>query len=266
MGVGSQCFLASILLQAFAVLQSCLCVSVRFPSQQTVYVVRGQNLVLQAEFELPQGDHVTKVTWKREDEGKGNSGKTITTLAEYPARSSGGRVTLDQGGSVMTLWNYQTTDDGVYTVTVRDQKGGQSSARCTVHEYEAVHHVSVMVNVSHFSLHCMEAWGTEPVFRWLHEKVAVTEAVGRVSADGTSLYLNTALCGHFTCMVSNKLGHSSATYTAVPCEREGRGTAVAIVCLVILLLLAGGLAFLLWRKRFGYSNRRERLREPDEDM
>lgn len=118
-----------------AVLPSCLCVSVRFPSQQTVYVVIGQNLVLQAEFELPQGDHVTKVIWKREDEGKINSEKTITTLAEYPARSSGGRVTLDQGGSVMTLWNYQTTDDGVYTVTVRDQKGGQSSARCTVHEY-----------------------------------------------------------------------------------------------------------------------------------
>ncbi|KAB5532931.1 hypothetical protein PHYPO_G00125750 [Pangasianodon hypophthalmus] len=263
MDLGSQFFWASILLQAF-VLPSCLCVSVRFPSQQTVYVVSGQNLVLQAEFELPQGDHITKVTWEHEVEGRRNSGKT--TVAEYPAKSSGGRVTVDKGGSVMTLRNYQRTDNGVYTVTVRDQKGGQSSAHCTVHEYEAVHHVSVMVNVSHSSLHCMEAWGTEPVFRWLHEKAAVTEAVGRVSADGTSLYLNTALCGHFTCMVSNKLGHSSATYTAVPCERESRGTAVAVVCLMFLLLLAGGLAFLLWRKRISYSSRGERLREPDEDI
>lgn len=94
---------------------------------------------------------------------------------------------------------------------------------------EAVHHVSVMVNVSHSSLHCMEAWGTEPVFRWFHEKAVVTEAVGRVSADGTSLYLNTALCGHFTCVVSNKLGHSSATYTAgrheCVCERDAEGHA-----------------------------------------
>ncbi|KAK3541203.1 hypothetical protein QTP86_016201 [Hemibagrus guttatus] len=248
MDVGSWCLMASILLQAFAVLPTCLCVSVRFPSQQTVYVVSGQNLVLQAEFELPPGDQVNKVTWQHEVEGKRDAGKTITTVAEYPARSAGGRVTVDKGGSVITLGNYQRADNGVYTVTVWDQKGGQSSARCTVHEYDAVHHVSIMVNVSHSSLHCMEAWGTEPVFRWLHEKVAVTEAVGRVSADGTSLYLNTALCGHFTCMVSNKLGHSSATYTAVPCEREGRGTAVAVVCLMLLLLLAGGLAFLVWRR------------------
>ncbi|XP_058233015.1 uncharacterized protein si:dkeyp-97a10.2 isoform X2 [Hemibagrus wyckioides] len=246
MDVGSRCFMASILLQAF-VLPTCLCVSVRFPSQQTVYVVSGQNLVLRAEFEVPQGDQVTRVTWEQEVEGKRNAGKIITTVAEYPAWNSGGRVTVDKGGSVMTLRNYQRTDNGVYTVTVRDQKGGQSSARCTVYEYEAVHHVSIMVNVSHSSLHCMEAWGTEPVFRWLHEKVAVTEAVGRVSPDGTSLYLTTALCGHFTCIVSNKLGHSSATYTAVPCEREGRGSAVAVVCLVLLLLLAGGLAFLVWR-------------------
>lgn len=263
MDLGSPCFLASILLQAF-VLPSCLSVSVRFPSQQTVYVVTGQNLVLQAEIELSQGDHVAKVTWEREVEGKRNSGKSV--VAEYPAKSSEGRVIVEKGGSVMTLRDYQGTDNGVYTVTVRDQKGGQSSARCTVHEYEAVHHVSVMVNVSQSSLHCMEAWGTEPVFRWLHEKVAVTEAVGRVSADGSSLYLNTALCGHFTCMVSNKLGHSSATYTAEPCERESRGTAVAVVCLVLLLLVAGGLTFLLWRKRMSYSNRRERLREPDEDI
>lgn len=33
----------------------------------------------------------------------------------------------------------------------------------------------------------------------------------------------------------------------VPCERESRGTAAALVCLVLLLLLAGGLAFLVWR-------------------
>ncbi|XP_060756319.1 uncharacterized protein si:dkeyp-97a10.2 isoform X2 [Neoarius graeffei] len=263
MDLGLQCFWASILLQAF-VLPSCLCISIRFSTQQPIYVVSGHNLVLQAEFELPRGDHITKVTWEHEVEENENSGKI--TVAEYPPTSSGGRVTVDKGGSVMTLQNYQSADSGVYTVTVRDQKGGQSSARCTVYEYVAVHHVSVMVNVSHSSLHCMEAWGTEPSYRWLHEKAVVTEAVGRMSKDGTSLYLNTALCGHFTCLVSNKLGHSSATYTAAPCERGSRGTAVVVVILVLLLLLAGGLAFLFWRRRIRYSNRRERLQEPDEDM
>lgn len=32
-----------------------------------------------------------------------------------------------------------------------------------------------------------------------------------------------------------------------PCETEGRGTTAAVVCLVLLLLFGGVLAFLLWR-------------------
>lgn len=80
---------------------------------------------------------------------------------------------------------------------------------------EAVHHVSVSINVSHLSLVCGEAWGTEPSFSWLYERVAITNAVGTVSKDGATLYVTkTPFCGHFTCMVSNKLGHSTATYTA----------------------------------------------------
>jgi len=75
--------------------------------------------------------------------------------------------------------------------------------------------VSVGINVSVSSLVCSEAWGTEPTFSWLHERAAVTAVVGRVSADGKTLVVSHApLCGHFTCMVSNKLGYSSATYTA----------------------------------------------------
>ncbi|KAM9436866.1 uncharacterized protein Hap1MRO34_001225 [Clarias gariepinus] len=260
MDLGSQCFRASILFQAFVLLPSCLCLSVRLSCQQTVYVVSGGNLVLTADF--GSENHVTKVTW--EHMGKGNSVKT--TVAEYPARSNAGRVTLDKGGAVMTLRNYQGKDTGMYTVTVRDEKGDQSSSQCAVNEYVAVHHVSVMVNVSHSILHCMEAWGTEPVFHWLHEKVAVTDAVGHVSPDGTTLHLNTPLCGHFTCLVSNKLGHSSSTYTAAPCERESRSSAVAVVCLVLFLLLAGGFSYLLWRRCPRYRNRGERLQEPEDDM
>lgn len=88
---------------------------------------------------------------------------------------------------------------------------------------EAVHHVSVSINVSHSSLVCGEAWGTEPHFSWLHERAAIATAVGKVSKDGTTLSVTmTPICGHFTCMVSNKLGYSSATYTA--------GTVRALCC------------------------------------
>ncbi|KAG7283332.1 hypothetical protein CRUP_000858, partial [Coryphaenoides rupestris] len=99
-----------------------------------------------------------------------------------------------------------------------------------------VHHVSVGVNVSVSSLVCSEAWGTEPTFTWLHERVAVTTVVGRVSADGKTLVVShVPLCGHFTCMVSNKLGYSSATYNAAPCEApESKGLTVVVVCIVLL--------------------------------
>lgn len=80
---------------------------------------------------------------------------------------------------------------------------------------EEVHHVSVSINVSHSLLVCGEAWGTEPHFSWLHERVAITKNVGQVSKDGTALLVTMVpLCGHFTCMVSNKRSYSSATYTA----------------------------------------------------
>lgn len=78
-----------------------------------------------------------------------------------------------------------------------------------------MHHVSVSINVSHSTLVCGEAWGTDPHFSWLYERKAVTQSVGRVSQDGTTLVITkTPICGLFTCMVSNKLGYSTATYTA----------------------------------------------------
>ncbi|XP_076868570.1 uncharacterized protein LOC143519235 isoform X2 [Brachyhypopomus gauderio] len=229
-------------------------VAVRFLNRQLVHVVIGQDLVLQAELDLPPGDRVTKVTWEHEAR-KGASGRT--TVAEFPAGGPDGRTRAEENGAVLRVRNYQREDGGVYSITVTDQRGSRGVARCTVEDYEAVHHVSVMVNVSHSSLHCQEAWGTDPVFTWLHEKASVTAALGRVSADGSSLYLDAPLCGHFTCVVSNILGQSSDTYTAEPCEEESHSLAVAVVCLMFLLLVVGGLAFLLWRKHGQHNNRME---------
>ncbi|XP_022542576.1 uncharacterized protein si:dkeyp-97a10.2 [Astyanax mexicanus] len=234
--------------------------SVRFLNQQPVYVVSGQILILQVQIDLDSpDDSITKVIW--EHQAKRNSGKTV--VAEYPTKSSGGRVAVEKGGAVMKLSNYQRTDSGEYTVTASDRRGNQKSATCTVHEYEAVHHVSVMVNVSHAVLHCREAWGTDPTFSWFHEQAAVTQAVGKVLDSGSTLHLSIPLCGHFTCVVSNKLGHSSATYTAEPCEKSNGGTAVAVVCLLLLLLLAGVLGFLYWRRRSGTNDWRRLVSSED---
>ncbi|XP_067305601.1 uncharacterized protein si:dkeyp-97a10.2 isoform X1 [Pseudorasbora parva] len=239
------------------------CLSVHFPNQQSVYVIRGQDLILQAQIQLLDGERVAKVTWDRTAKPSGESG----TVAEFPHRvSSDGRVTVEHQGAMLKIRSYQAADGGVYTVTVTDQSGQRRSAQRTVQEYLAVNHVSVMVNVSHAVLHCMEAWGTDPSFSWLHEKVAMTDKVGQVSADGASLFVSGPFCGHFTCVVSNRLGHSSATYTAEPCESTNRSTsAVVVFLLLVLVLVATALAFLLWRRRRRGHSRRERLREPYEE-
>lgn len=265
MDLGLQRFIRTVLLLHVCLsagLWSGQCLSVYFTNQQSLYVIEGQNLILQAQIQLLDGEHVAKVTWDHVAKTSGTS----STLAEFPRKVKDGRVTLEQQGATLKISDYQAADAGVYTVTVTEQSGQRRSAQRTVQEYLAVHHVSVMVNVSHWVLHCMEAWGTEPTFTWLHEKVVVTEKVGHVSADGTSLYVSGIFCGHFTCVVSNKLGHSSATYTAEACESSNRSMiAVVVFLLLILMLAAASLAFILWRRhRRGY-NRRERLREPCEE-
>ncbi|XP_077077647.1 uncharacterized protein LOC143730944 [Siphateles boraxobius] len=258
-----QTFTRTVLLLQVCWLWSGQCLSVHFSNPQSVYVVKGQDLILQAQIKLLEGERVSKVTWERSAKTSGKS----STVAEFPHRvPSDGRVTVEQQGYTLKIRGYQASDGGVYTVTVTDQSGHRRSAQRNVEEYLAVNHVSVMVNVSHSVLHCMEAWGTDPSFTWLYEKVVVTGKVGHVSADGTSLVVSGTFCGHFTCVVRNKLGHSSATYTAEPCESTNRSTSAVIVFLLLLLaLVAASLAFLLWRRHWHGHNRRQRLTEPYEE-
>ncbi|XP_070767900.1 uncharacterized protein [Enoplosus armatus] len=215
-------------------------------------------------------EELSVVTWERDPE-TGISSKRVT-LATCPGRSlkcagtrPNVRANVEHQETTLQINGYSGEESGVYAVTVTDHTGAKTTAHCIVRIYEEVHHVSVSINVSHSSLICGEAWGTDPHFSWFHERVAITNTVGSVSKDGTTLFVTkTPLCGHFTCMVSNKLSYSSATYTAAPCETEGRGTTVAVVCLVLLLLFGGVLAFLLWRRR-RHNNRGERLHEHLDD-
>uniref|UniRef100_A0A3B3TM91 Si:dkeyp-97a10.2 n=1 Tax=Poecilia latipinna TaxID=48699 RepID=A0A3B3TM91_9TELE len=207
--------------------------SVHILNEQPVHVIPGSKLVLTARIEKDLREEISTITWTREPET--GYDRTKVTLATCPAKNpkcSGGKpdvqVSLKQQETTLEMNGYSTEDRGEYSVTV-------------------THHVSVSINVSYSLLVCREAWGTDPSFSWLHERAAVTQQVGKVSKDGHMLIVTmTPLCGHFTCMVGNKLGYSSASYTA-PCESEGRGTTAAVVCLVLLLLVCGGvLAFLLW--------------------
>ncbi|XP_008293182.1 uncharacterized protein LOC103367051 isoform X2 [Stegastes partitus] len=246
-------------------------ISVHILNQQPVHVVLDSRLVLKARIAMGPLEEVSMVTWEREPETGIASARV--TLATCPGRSlkcagtrPNVRVSTEQQETTLQINGYSREDSGVYAVTVTDHTGAKTTAHCIVREYEAVHHVSVSINTSHSSLVCGEAWGTDPTFSWLYERAAITQTVGEIADNGTTLYVKmTPICGHFTCMVSNKLGYSTATYTAAPCETEGRGMMVAVVCLVLLLLLVGGaLAFVLWR-RHRHNNRGERLREHLDD-
>ncbi|XP_053183100.1 uncharacterized protein si:dkeyp-97a10.2 isoform X1 [Scomber japonicus] len=247
------------------------CMSVRILNEEPIYVIPGSSLDLQAQIEHGPQEEVSMVTWERMPETGRNPLRE--TLATCPGKSlkcagtrPGVRVNVEQQETTLQISEYSRADSSVFTVTVTDGKGAKTTAQCIVREYEEVHHVSVSINVSHSVLVCGESWGTDPHFSWFHERDAITKAVGKVSTDGTTLFVTMApMCGHFTCMVSNKRSHSSATYTAAPCETEGRGTTAAIVCLVLLVLLLGGaVAFLLWR-RHRHNNRGERLHEHLDD-
>ncbi|XP_074539295.1 uncharacterized protein LOC141800581 [Halichoeres trimaculatus] len=251
-----QCFLccrAALLL----LLMPCglYCMSVHILNEGPMYVIPGSSLVLEARIELGPLERISLVTWEREPESGVGSGKEILATCPGSGSKCAGKRPNVHGNmqhqkTTLQINGYSSTDSGVYAVMVTDQRGVNTTAHCIVRMYEAVHHVSVSINVSHSSLICGEAWGTDPHFSWLYERVAISQAVGTVSKDGTTLFVTRKpFCGHFTCVVSNKLGYSSASFSAAPCETEGRGTTAAVVCLVLLLLLVGGvLAFLLWRR------------------
>ncbi|XP_041649218.1 uncharacterized protein si:dkeyp-97a10.2 isoform X2 [Cheilinus undulatus] len=246
------------------------CMSVHILNEAPTYAIPGSKLVLKARIEPGPLEEISAVTWEREPESGVPLIKEVLALCQGKSSKCAGtrpniHGSMQQQETTLQINEYSSTDSGVYTLTVMDHRNVNTTAHCIVRMYEAVHHVSVSINVSHSSLVCGEAWGTEPHFSWLHERVAITQTVGTVSKDGTTLFVTMKpFCGHFTCMVSNKLGHSTATYTAAPCETEGRGTVAVVVCLVLLLLVAGVLAFLLWRKH-RHNNRGERLQEHLDD-
>ncbi|XP_033837081.1 uncharacterized protein si:dkeyp-97a10.2 [Periophthalmus magnuspinnatus] len=248
---------------------TCNSLNVRILNEGPVHVIPGSNLLLRAHIESSTQDKVSMVTWERETEtGPTPNRRVLATCpgsSQSPCAGTLPNVLANMGKEESTLQisGYQPADGGDYIVTVTHQNGNKTSARCIVREYEAVHHVSVSINVSHSVLVCGEAWGTEPHFSWLYNRRALTQTVGQVSPDGTRLYITQRpICGCFTCMVQNKLGYATATYTAGNCDPEDHsGTIAAVVCVLLLFICGGLLGLLLWRRHQRNSITRERLHE-----
>ncbi|XP_018582462.1 uncharacterized protein LOC108919154 isoform X2 [Scleropages formosus] len=190
----------------------CQCISVTFQHiQQPLHVILNETMVLEAHIQSPK-EQIAHVTW--EIRAESSTGLRKVTVAEFPGSNINSRITTGNNGATLRVLGFRREDCGIYTLTVTSQSRTSASADCIVQEYKAVHHVTVSINVSHTSLLCQEAWGTDPKFKWLHERTQMNEEVGKPSVDGHVLYLSSEPCGHFTCIVSNRLGQSSATYTA----------------------------------------------------
>ncbi|CAL8288555.1 unnamed protein product [Merluccius merluccius] len=244
------------------------CMSVTILNTDPSHVIRGSSLLLRAHIDHGPLETVATVTWERELEtGAGAHGREVLASCSAGGPACPGNMTLDAQATTLTV-NPFSGVNSIYSLTVSDQSGARTTAYCVVREYEPVHHVSVGINMSVSTLVCTEAWGTDPIFSWLHERAAVTTVLGRVSTDGKTLVVShLPLCGHFTCMVSNKLGYSSATYNAAPCEApESTRLTVVVVCLVLLLLVVMALATLLWWRRRIYRNRGECLHDLLDNM
>lgn len=248
--------------------------NVRILNEGPVHVIPGTNLLLRARIESTSREKLTEITWEREAETGPTPNRV--TLATCPGGSSSRctgtkpNVLANMGDQDTTLQisEYEPSDGGDYIVTVTHQNGNKTSARCIVREYEAVHHVTVSINVSHSVLVCAEAWGTEPNFSWFYNRVALTQTVGEVSQDGTTLQITQSpICGRFTCRVSNKLGYATATYAAAQCEsqEDHSGTIAAVVCVLLLLICGGLLGLLLWWRHRRNISSRERLHEHMDD-
>lgn len=244
--------------------------NVRILNEGPVHVIPGTVLRLRAHIESAAWEKLTVITWERETEtGPTPHRVTLATCpgsGDSPCAGTRPNVLANMGEqeTALQISGYEPSDGGDYIVTVTHQNGNKTSARCIVREYEAVHHVSVSINVSHSVLVCAEAWGTEPNFSWLYNRVALTQTVGEVSRDGTTLHITQSpICGCFTCRVSNKLGYATATYTAGKCEsqEDNSGTIAAVLCVLLLLICGGLLGLLFWRRHRRNIHRRERLHE-----
>lgn len=117
--------------------------SVHIINEEPVHVIPGSSLVLKSQIKPGPLEEVSAITWEYEPETGFNSRRA--TLASCPGRSlkcAGTRpnvhVSSEQQGTTLQINGYSRADSGVYTVTVTDHRGANTSRQCIVREYGTV--------------------------------------------------------------------------------------------------------------------------------
>lgn len=104
----------------FLDLKTSLSISVTFPNKQPLYIALGRTLVLEAEFQLQQGESIILRTW----ELKNSQGEVRVAEGD---RTTNKRTAVLKNGALLRINEVQDSDYGTYKVTVTAANGFQVS-------------------------------------------------------------------------------------------------------------------------------------------
>ncbi|XP_035606653.2 uncharacterized protein LOC118367373 [Oncorhynchus keta] len=140
------------------------CLSVHFQNKDLLYVALGGDLVLQTQFQITPTEKIVMVIWDYKTE-KGQGQVRLANHQDSPGNP------IDQKGALFRLENINSSNYGVYIITVTNQMGNEEAAQILVRE-------SVAAPVASLSLQCEVAndraqWDS-PVVSWLVDGVEVS--------------------------------------------------------------------------------------------
>uniref|UniRef100_UPI00398EEFCB hepatic and glial cell adhesion molecule-like n=1 Tax=Pristiophorus japonicus TaxID=55135 RepID=UPI00398EEFCB len=184
---------------------------------QELYGIVGRPLRFQAQYIEGTWRDIHSVTWKVQ---RGVLLRIFQYVMEmssmYVSPAYEERVEFSRESGSLVLFNFTAGDVGAYRVTVTDTEGAEQTDSARVKVYEQISRpvLATFQTPSYVKLRCSSSAGTEPIYRWLKDGVMlVVNNQSVLSQDGRELSLlaqGTALCGDYTCLVSNQLNRESA--------------------------------------------------------
>lgn len=95
-------------------------ITVKFPNKEPLYIALDRTLVLEAEFQLQQGERIILRTWERK-----NSGGEVRVAKSDTTNNN--RTFVEKNGALLRINGVIDSDYGTYKVTVTAANGDQMS-------------------------------------------------------------------------------------------------------------------------------------------
>ncbi|XP_053084020.1 uncharacterized protein LOC113532664 isoform X3 [Pangasianodon hypophthalmus] len=205
-------------------------ITVKFPNKEPLYIALGRTLVLEAQFQLQEGERVILQTWER----KNSDGEV--RVAEG-GRSKQNRTFVEKNGALLRINGVKDSDYGIYKVTFTAASGDQVSDS---------RQVLKITNPpkAYLSMQCSiprkGAQWDSPVFSWQVDGVDMTNQTGEISVDGSTLLLKN-LSRSYTCTTDSSQGTSKVAVhlkepDPSPNSCSCTGWIVAVVLLIIIVI------------------------------